>query len=113
MTVWPARRLQGRLLCGRLVAGQYPCQGVIAWVAEDMVRNHAMMPPGMVEDPPGSHFWRQTSRAVRRAAEGVGPSRRHLPRGMGIDVLNEPALPWRRRCPHCRVLAEVTADLLS
>jgi hypothetical protein len=115
-TVWPARRVGNRILCGRQVDGRYVCQGVIAFVTEDWVRVRVMLPPGMVEDSPGSHVWRQTSRAGQRAADGRGSVRRHLPKeGTSPLPMNEPPIPWRRSCPHpgCRCTALVDSAVLE
>jgi hypothetical protein len=121
MTTWPARRVEdgpviGRLLCGRQVNGRYVCQGLVAHTASEGIpaRVRVMLPQGLVEDPPGSRFWRQTSRATQRASERRGSVRRHVPKGDTTpQPLNEPSIPWQRACPHCRSIAIVTEDVLS
>lgn len=109
MTVppWPARRVGGRILCGRKVDGLYVCQGELG-----DIRGGAPFPSiGMTEDPPG--FWRPTKRSRRRgpptplrpvASYGALPP---------IKLWAAPDLPWQRKCPHCNVVAIVTGDVLS
>jgi hypothetical protein len=127
MTTWKARRVGDRILCGR-PAADGGCRGEIATVVPS--GRYIVLPHGMVEDPPG--FWRLTARAQRQLADA---RRRHVPdeqqRSKGnvqhaitspsippggtrdAPILAPPALPFRRRCPVCNVLAEVTADLLE
>lgn len=116
MTVWQARRSgANRVLCGRMVGGRYVCQGDIA-----IVMGGAVWPPkGMVEEPPGSGFWRLTSRAARKLAAGVQPYAQTMarhpdqrPDNWESPAYTAPPLPWRRQCPHCGQLAEVSERVL-
>ncbi len=116
-TVWPARRVGWRILCGRPAPGRGFCSGEIATVEYSLDIDRAtdetiVLDPGWTEDPPGSGTWRPTARAKRQLARGQIPNNLRVdPSGFG--PLKTPALPWRRRCPVCAVLAEVTVDLLS
>jgi hypothetical protein len=120
VTIWPARRSGGRILCGRKVDGRFVCQGELAYAigvatipVEDLAEfnsyigaendtpapaPYVSLPPGMTEDPPGSGTWRMTSRARRRVAEG------RLGRNRG----NETFSLARRRSSTSSVEAAVT-----
>ena len=121
-TVWPARRAGRRrdiVLCGRMVGGQYVCTGVIAYhVLSPSSLAGWCLPPGLVEDPPGSRFYRAATRFVaerprfRRPVQPVV----HLPdRTIGgyHPWVRLDRLPVRRLCPKCRCVAEITADVLD
>jgi hypothetical protein len=133
VTVWPARRVGDRILCGR-PAPDGGCRGEIATIVPS--GRYPILPTGMVEDPPGSRFWRLTARAQRQIATlkaekreqltGLGNIGRRTTMAVQVGSLGDnrmrprdapvflpPALPLRRRCPVCNTVAEVTASLLN
>ena len=130
---WPARRVGDRLLCGR-PAPDGGCRGEIATIGRTVgsvdrpgypdvprgqIAEYVKVPGGMTDDPPGSGHWRPTARAARREAKGRRPAlaEPRWPPARWPDgpwtSLNPSALPFRRRCPVCNVLAIVTADVLE
>lgn len=112
VTVWKARRVGQRILCGR-PAPNGGCRGELALVERRSgaitisgpagliihepgpTSEVVILPLGMYEDPPGSHFWRPAVR-VRRSRQ-----------------VRAAALPFRRLCPTCRTVAEVDTSLLE
>jgi hypothetical protein len=109
MIVWPARRVGYRILCGRPVPNG-GCRGEIAWATNE---GGAVLPPGLKQDASGA--WVATARAERKHADGraiksVLRSPR-TPESIGRAAATE--VPFRRKCPTCGFLAEVTADLLK
>ena len=112
--VWPARRVGDRLLCGRPCSPA--CRGEIA---RNVTGGNVTLPTGLVQEPPGSGTWVLNSRARRKLTDRFGPTGRKLgyfmkPNRDGPWMTDRQiaAVPFRRRCPVCNVLAEVTADLL-
>jgi len=107
MTVWPARRVGDRILCGR-PAPNGGCRGEIATVFRlrdglgEEAGQSVLMPSGITRAPDGE--WVRSARATRKRADGRKPEPR--PHGLAAE------LPFRRRCPVCNVLAEVGPDLL-
>ena len=115
LTIWPARRVGDRLLCGR-PAPDGGCRGQVGYIF-----NGAAYPmPNMTEDPPGSGDFRLSRWAERKHTEGrtstPAPRRNVAWRSekpptralrMGPMGRTPPSLPWRTKCPTCRVLAEV------
>jgi hypothetical protein len=74
MTVWNARRAKSgdtrRILCGRIVDGQYTCPEVIAWMAADgTATDYVFALPGLTESGTSGH-WRWSSHARRRMQGG-------------------------------------------
>lgn len=130
MTGWPARRDRygSRLLCGRPVPDRGYCGGEIARVESSVALPDgaggwterpggpfALLPWGMIEDPAGSHFWRLSNRAKNqrdRGQKAPGHAARAA-KGERRVAQTIPELPWRRLCPKCGVVAEVTAALLE
>lgn len=119
MTVWPARRVDTRLLCGRQTSVSGGCRGEIARINDGGEAPVAELQFGMIEDPPGSHYWRPSNRAKAQMARGQRRVGGHAVRAMRagrvdgrIFATTRPALPWTRHCPVCHVLAEVTASVL-
>ena len=140
-TVWPARRVGDRILCGR-PAPDGGCRGEIATVARRGQRPDGVtgtrreavdlgdlgqlptgwrevevvvLPSGMVEDPPGSGFWRPTARARGQAARGQRPTgdvRAEAARRPRGEIFGEVELPIRRACPVCNVIAAVGRDVI-
>lgn len=128
-TVWPARRVGDRILCGRQVDGRYVCQGELAAVERPLIipgvnQEVITLPGGYTEDPPGSHHWRRTARATEQAKAGRTPkgTRRSV---RPPSAPPDPALPapvargfpgplWTRRCPHphCGCVARVDSAVL-
>lgn len=116
MTTWPARKSSSGIRCGRMVNGRFVCQGLIGYVQRDAegLALGTALPAGMTEDPPGSGFWRPTTRAARQANEGRWPgSRRKVLTGQMPAPLEMLPLPWRRPCPHCGAIALVTETVLT
>jgi hypothetical protein len=143
MTIWKARRVGDRILCGRPVPDRGYCNGLIAdvTVTDAFVRSIAgpdlpttpltiaIPPEAMVEDPPGSRHYRLSARAKRQSERGGRPtanrgrdkppynfthvSPAHYPLETRASLSPIPKVPWFRPCPVCNVLAEVTADLLA
>jgi len=119
VTAWPARRAGSHrdiILCGRQVAGRYVCQGEIAYYAEDDEGGGMWyFPAGLIEDPPGSGFYREVTRFDPRDPHWRRPQ--HVdPEGQKVNAwiaLVDERLPARRRCPHCKTLAQVSRDLLE
>jgi hypothetical protein len=110
---WPVRRVGDRILCGRPTPVSGGCRGEIATISD----GRAVLRWGMIEDPPASHVWRLSNRAKDQAARGQKISG-HAVRAMtagraGTVQPHVPAMPWRRKCPTCNVLAEVTAAVLE
>jgi hypothetical protein len=133
-TIWPARRVGDRILCGRRVAGRYVCQGQLASASTSAAGpRQVAFPSGFVEDPPG--FMRLVPGVARRTEEGRLPNlgrkailrpvpargkpsdlAKGSPEAFGrkaIRVRIVPTLPVRAKCPHCRTLAIVGAGLLD
>jgi hypothetical protein len=121
---YQARRAGDRILCGRPTPIG-PCIGEIGSVAPSGWFTET--PRGMVEDPPGSGYWRWTRRAQLERVNGQivrGNARR---RGVSLmaarttfararreaPMVAPPELPWRRTCDVCRTVALVTRDLLT
>ena len=122
MTEWLARRVKDQMMCGRTTDGvNQRCRGVIIDITT--TRKLKPLPPGMTEDPPGSHHWRYTMKAKRQIGEGRKPLGHGTGGAVGaLPVWNEPRhlaafvipeLPFTRECPECKQLARVTADLLQ
>lgn len=109
----PARRVGNSLLCGRPDRYRGHCGGLIAIVLEDAAGpGWTFLMLGMIEDPPGSHVWRLSNRAKKQrqgGQEAPGHSLRAT-RGPGVTGFRPVPMPWRRLCPDCLVLAEVTAE---
>jgi len=113
---WPARRVGQRVLCGRMVDGQYVCQGELARIEVIDPLGAPLTGPQQEPEPP-SFWWpflesgaiespaghvRLRKRAASKVAEGRQPvARRRGPRPTA------PPPPWTRQCPHCNVLAVV------
>jgi hypothetical protein len=115
VTVWPARRVGNRILCGR-PAPDGGCRGEIARALPGGRAGELQAPPpgGFVESPPGSGNWEPGRTATDKMATGRAPTYRRKARtNVGVvHVRRQPTYPWRRRCPTCGVTAEVSADLL-
>jgi hypothetical protein len=130
---WPVRRVGDRLLCGR-PAPDGGCRGEIATIGRTVgsveqpgypevprgqVAEYVKVPRGLTEDPSGSGYWRPTARAARREAKGRRPAltEARWPSGdialWPATSLTRWALPLRRLCPVCNVLAIVTAEVLK
>ena len=133
-SVWTARRVRKRILCGRTSQGRYVCGGVLAQVIQGF-RSKAdgsstddpatmldlstlgvvALPEGFVEDPPGSAFWRPSSRPNRQRRElaswGSPPGRPH-PDWSGTPPDFAHPAPWSRDCPRCGQRATVPFPLL-
>ncbi len=108
MTEWPVRRVGNKLTCGRRVGGQHVCQGYMGWVING---KHPAPPTGYVEAPPGSGFYVLARRSARLRAEGRSPILRRPFGRKREDHARD--LPWRLRCPHCRVVGVVTDEVLD
>ena len=73
MTVWNARRAKSgdtrRVLCGRIVDGQYTCPEVIAWMpADGAATDYVFAFPGLTDTgTPGCYRW---SSDARRRVQG-------------------------------------------
>lgn len=120
---WPARRVGDRILCGRPTPLSGGCRGEIGLIvhydvsiddprvlAGILTAAAVTLEDGLVEDPHGSNIWRVSKRAkdLRARGQKVG-----LPAERGKRLWRtEPALPFWRACPDCRVLSEVRSDLL-
>lgn len=131
-TVWPARVVGDRILCGRMVDGRYVCQGELATVSR-LATEQARLPAGVViedsiiGDDRIAHV-RLTARAERQAADGRRPDgnaasperyndgsrevdyvqpRRGMRRWASLDA------PFTRHCPHCRALGLVDFPLAT
>jgi len=111
-TIWTAHRVGGRLLCGRMFAGRYVCQGEIGSVAHSSLGGQASPPPGYVEGPPG--MWELSAHLQSRLDVGRRPAwRRKMPSTSGPVIPLHPSKdPWKARCPHCRAVVQVTPDVL-
>lgn len=122
-TVWPARRVGDRILCGRRVAERYVCQGELVRV--DHWSPRALRPPGTVWEygDDGLDHLRLSARAERQAAAGRRPvGHGGTANGEGVDTRGrgsqfpEAAYIARRftiRCPHCRCVNLVEYPLPS
>ncbi|HEX5040414.1 MAG TPA: hypothetical protein VFW95_09785 [Candidatus Limnocylindria bacterium] len=104
LTVWPARRVGERYLCGRTVNGRSVCQGEIATVDPMNPDGSAMYERGMVDqDDPG----RWPDNLGIQDATGILHLREHTRRRKKRRGYDEsgmwPAarLPFTRKCPHC------------
>jgi hypothetical protein len=91
MTTWTARRPktgdQRRVLCGRVVDGQYDCPEIVAWMPSGSIPGEppafVFVLPGMTDaDSPGR--WRWSSETRRRLA---GDHSREPHPGRTIGVL--------------------------
>ncbi|MGI8657376.1 MAG: hypothetical protein ACR2K4_01225 [Candidatus Limnocylindria bacterium] len=104
-TIWTARVSGDRMLCGRMVAGQFACTGEIAFLAYGSggVRRPGLR--GMVEDPAGSNHWRPTVTGTEKLAAGYKRSaykrRATTADGRRVSPVKVPAPGWTRACPHC------------
>lgn len=119
MTVWTARRVGSALYCGRPVPDRRHCTGLVARVRDDVTGPVAWLEFGMIEDPPGSHFWRPSNRTAQQWARGSlrqgghgDRAYREARRAGGRIAANVPDLPWRRRCPQCGEPALVTRTVV-
>ncbi len=121
MTEWLARRVKDQMMCGRTTDGvNQRCRGVIIDITT--TRKLKPLPPGMTEDPPGSHHWRYTKRAEGQRERGQRPVGHGTGGAFGVlNVWDEPRhravfavpeLPFTRECPECKQLARVTVDVL-
>ena len=113
-TEWPARVVGDRLLCGRrlLATGEFNCQGEIAAL---MYRSGGSRFPylrGFVENPPGSGWWEPSRTAAEKLAVGRRPAYKVTSRNRRYAA-RPPALPFRRKCPHCKCTALVDSVVLD
>jgi hypothetical protein len=115
MTIYPARRVEWTMMCGRRgVDGRYVCQGVVgtAGVTVDGMRTSPL--PGYVESPEAGTYVLSRHAAGKRDGSAHAPTfRRKRDTTSGkVTPATLPSLPWRVRCPHCGELAEVAAKVL-
>lgn len=145
MTTWAARRSKAAasrnlILCGRMVAGKFVCQGEIARIDSsaggvdrwspsrvnpgDEGPEVVVLTVGFKEDPAGSGTWVRTTKGHKMAADARQPTRnkeKHVGQRVGADIRSGASIlpgspmkfPFRLSCPHCGSLAEVTARVLS
>ena len=103
-TVWPARRVRERILCGRQVDGRYVCQGFIAPVAYFVDKPRARRPSTSTvieEQADGSIHLRETTRP-------------RPPRNTPDGWTRWPLLKdFTRECPHCKCTAQVNSTVLE
>lgn len=132
-TLWVARldsRTKRQVLCGRRVDGKQVCRGVIGEVCEEGVRRNdnpstrrvLAFAPGFAADAEG--IWHRTPRAEQRIKHGRAPQLRRPPRPVlmfnagatrptNVRFLTPPSYPAMARCPQCRALNELRADVLD
>jgi hypothetical protein len=123
-TVWPARRVGERILCGLQVDGRYVCQGEIAKIVilpfyddqglRDPEHASIRMPRGLMRDPATPNHWVPNLRSRRREDDGrTGDvSRRRLIKSTSkANVVAK--TPWTRECPHCGCTAIVESAVLN
>jgi hypothetical protein len=111
-SVWTARRVRKRILCGRTSHGRYVCGGVLAQVIQGF-RSKAdgsstddpatmldlstlgvvALPEGFVEDPPGSPFWRPSSRPNRQRRELASWGSPPGPRSQAVELRSPVGCP--------------------
>jgi hypothetical protein len=118
MTTWKARRVGDRILCGRPELSRGYCSELIATVVTT-ASGHVTcaLPGGLKQEPRGSNVWvpkarpKPGSHIIARGAQ-VG---RHQHPGANRERIREDLLdpPFKRPCPVCNGLAEVTPDLLE
>lgn len=141
MTEWPARYVHAgdRILCGRKVAGEYACTGLIAHVVTELRPpsgpgpNPGMLAPGDVRSVAlldgdvqrADGMVELSARGRRQVQAGRRPRlRRPADTGasqpIGAYSRSEPLrtgpmarLPLSRRCPHCGTVAVVTEATLQ
>jgi hypothetical protein len=127
-TVWEARRVGERILCGRQAppeSGLYVCQGEIATIDRFVDRPRVALPaglklvPSIVGDDRIDHYTttarakQQKSRGQRPVGYGqVGPmiSNRRTPTGHW-HAIERPN--FTRDCPHCGKPNRVTSAVLQ
>lgn len=127
MTIWPARRVKDRILCGRQVAGRYVCTGELAKIGRVGYKRGVVRPvgttalPSILADQNDPYDERHridhvdwSARAKRQIAEGRRPDA-HLERGdrggRGLPGEFHSRAGWprsplmeyefTRRCPNC------------
>lgn len=138
-TLWPARRVKDKILCGRQVAGRYVCTGELATVRTTGMLRGVTLPAGVKTGPsiladPNDPYDPQhgidhvdwTARAKRQMAagrqpEGHGAVRPGLDRGLPGEVRGRRGWPrpaqmtfeFTRRCPNCHVVGVVDPKRLA
>ena len=105
-TIWPARRVNDRVLCGRMVDGRHVCQGEIGRIVRDPLARYpsgelVALPAGMMAVALGSTHWVPNAR-------GGGRGRR-----LGAKWHPVIRYPWTRACSHCGCVARVDAVVLQ
>lgn len=113
-TVWPARLVGDRVLCGRRqVNGQYLCTGEIAYYLHGTLT----IPPGLVEDAADPGMYRWSNRAQERLNRGDRPQ---FKQGWQRNITGHLVQGWkwvepplRRACPHCNCIALVDSGVLG
>jgi hypothetical protein len=126
-SVWEARRVGERILCGRQVppeSGLYVCQGEIATIDRFIDRPRVALPagltqlPSIVGDDRIDHYT-FTARARRQKARGQQPAG-HGQVGPMISNRRTPTGAWHtiersftRDCPHCGLPNRVTSAVLQ
>lgn len=132
-TIWLARRVGDRILCGRMVDGRYVCQGEIADV-DKRIRSKPKprLRAGLTADPPLENgdiaHWRESMRSVEQRKRGqrlrghglVGErmvSGRRYPewaiKTRGAPEWSPAAMPFTTPCPHCGCIARVQSAVLN
>jgi hypothetical protein len=108
MTTWTARRAKtgdtDRILCGRMVNGQYPCGGLVGRVVEGRI----YVSPGLTDaGSPGVFRW--SRHAIEQIAQGKSPHTSHQRPATGSPRLH----PYRVGRHHFGSLAATAAAIAA
>jgi hypothetical protein len=108
MTVWTARRAKHpdrrldingpRILCGRMVDGEYPCGEIIAWYAQ-LGSTDVVIPSGLTDDgTPGRYHWSRHALERMDRGEDSRSDRRTFDRSAEVGYIRVVSTPLTLPC---------------